>query len=384
MKKFFLLAFIGLGSFGGALAGTQTPLPGKLSPTAVKSANYPRIDDDRRAYFRIEAPGAANVTIDLAGNKMVMNRDEEGVWTLMTEPLTPGFHYYFVEVDGVSFLDPSSEAYQGYGRMAGAIEIPEEPGLGDYYTYNKDIPHGQIREIRYYSPSENRQRRAFVYTPAEYETEYDHRYPVLYLQHGMGEDERGWHIQGKMADIMDNLIASDKAKPMIVVMDYGNCAHPVGSVEGETMENFGESFTTILLNELIPFIDSNFRTLSDRNHRAMAGLSWGGHETFEITMRNLDKFSSIGAFSGALTFHKEGIDKAFEGVFRNPEEFNSKVDVLFFGMGTEEPMFENDKISHALTEGGINNIYFSSEGTGHEWLTWRRCLKEFAPLLFQQ
>lgn len=370
-------------AIGAAQLPSSAELPGRLSSTAVKGAQYPRTDSEGRAYFRIQAPDAADIKVDVAGKIYDMQKDGSGVWTAVTEPLAPGFHYYFLVVDGVSVLDPSSEGYYGYSRMAGGIEIPEDPAEAAYYTFRKDVPHGQVRELNYYSDLENARRRCYVYTPAEYETEPAKTYPVLYLQHGMGEDERGWHVQGKMADILDNLIAEGKCVPMIVVTDYGNCGHPLGSIPGETGENFGTSFYPIMLNELIPLIDTTFRTKADRRNRAMAGLSWGGHETFDITLRNLDKFGSIGAFSGALFDLPENIASAYEGVFANPEDFNSKVDVLFLGMGSEED-FGSDKISRELAENGIENVYFQSEGTAHEWLTWRRCLREFLPLLFQQ
>lgn len=353
-----------------------------VSSTTVKGSQYPQIDKDGRAYFKITAPEAQDIKIDLAGKIYNMTKGNEGEWSLVTEPLPVGFHYYFVVIDGLSVLDPQSEGYYGYSRVAGGIEVPENPEEAAYYTFNKDIPHGQVREVYYYSDIENAKRRCYVYTPAEYESNLEARYPVLYLQHGMGEDERGWHIQGKMADIMDNLIAGGQSVPMIVVMDYGNCGHPFGSVPGETMETFGTSFYPIMLEELIPMIDSTFRTKTDRENRAMAGLSWGGHETFDITLRNLDKFANIGAFSGALFDLPGNIKSAYDGVFSNPEEFNSKVKVLFLGMGTEED-FGSDKISRELTDLGINNIYYSSKDTAHEWLTWRRCLRQFAPLLFQ-
>lgn len=351
--------------------------------TNVPEASYPKVGTDRRAHFRIHAPEAKDVKVDICGHKYDMTRDNDGWWTATTAPLVVGFHYYFINVDGVSVIDPSSEAFYGCGRMAGGIEIPEDPKTAAYYTFNKDIPHGQVRECRYHSDIENAGRRCFVYTPAEYDKNPDRRYPVLYLQHGMGEDERGWHQQGRMADILDNQIAAGKCVPMIVVMDYGNCGYIFGARQGETRDEFGASFTPIMLNELIPFIDSNFRTLSDRDNRAMAGLSWGGHETFQTTLRNLDKFAHIGSFSGALFFLADGIDKAYDGIFKNADKFNSDVHTLFLGMGSEEG-FGSDKISKALKDAGINHTYYCSEGTHHEWLTWRRCLNEFLPLIFKQ
>lgn len=312
-----------------------------------------------------------------------MSRDSKGYWTVTTDPLVVGFHYYFALVDGVSVIDPSSEAFFGCGRMAGGIEIPESAADAAYYTYNPDIAHGQVRECLYNSGVEKAPRRCYVYTPAEYETSQDTRYPVLYLQHGMGEDERGWHQQGMMANILDNQIAYGKCRPMIVVMDYGNCGYIHGTRPGESRDEFGASFTPIMINDIIPFIDSTFRTLSDREHRAMAGLSWGGHQTLVTTLGNLDKFAHIGTFSGALFIDPSKITEVYGGVFADASSFNSKVKTLFLGKGSEEN-FASDKISEALTGAGIDNVYYESPGTHHEWLTWRRCLNEFLPLLFRK
>ncbi len=375
--KIALVALLALACFNNSAAEEFT------ASTNIPEAQYPKVDTGRRAHFRIHAPEAKDVKVDICGKKYDMTRDDTGYWDVVTDPLVVGFHYYFLVVDGVSVIDPASEAFYGCGRMAGGIEIPEDASAAAYYTFNKDIPHGQVRECRYFSEIENSERRCFVYTPAEYETNTDRRYPVLYLQHGMGEDERGWHQQGRMADILDNQIAGGKCVPMIVVMDYGNCGYIFGARPGETREEFGASFTPIMLNELIPYIDNNFRTLTDRDNRAMAGLSWGGHETLQTTLRNLDKFSHIGSFSGALFFLADGIGNAYDGVFADPGSFNRQVHTFFFGMGTEEG-FGSDRISKALTGAGINNTYYASPGTHHEWLTWRRCLNEFLPLIFRQ
>lgn len=365
------------------------PVMGQVVPegipaqTNVPEMKYPCVDSSSRATFRIKAPEANKVQVDICGKKWDMNRDSEGVWSVTTDPLIVGFHYYFINVDGVSVIDPATKTFFGCGKMAGGIEIPESEKDAAYYTFNKDIPHGQVRECKYYSDIEKAERRCFVYTPAQYDKDSKKSYPVLYLQHGMGEDETGWHEQGKMANIMDNQIAAGKCKPMIVVMDYGNCGHIFGSRQGETMKDFGASFTPILLQEIIPFIEGNFRTLKDRDNRAMAGLSWGGHETFQTTLYNLDKFSHIGAFSGALFFRGADIKSVYDGVFADAKGFNNKVHTLFLGMGSEEGMGSRG-ISDALTAAGIKNSYYESPGTHHEWLTWRRCLNEFLPLIFKQ
>ena len=345
-------------------------------------AEFPKVDDMRRASFRLRAPEAEWVQVDICGKKYPMEKDSEGVWTVTTEPLVVGFHFYFLLVDGVRVTDPSSDAFYGSGRIASGIEIPENPIDAAYYVFQKDIAHGQVRECQYFSETQDKVRRCFVYTPAEYEDSLSKEYPVLYLQHGMGEDERGWHQQGRMANIMDNGFASGHCKPMIVVMDYGDCGYFFGSKPGETREEFGASFEEVLLEDRIPYIERTFRVKTDWDNRAMAGLSWGGHQTFLITLNHLDRFSYIGAFSGALLKKPgEDIRQAYNGVFSDADIFNKRVHALFLSQGTEEQM-GCDKMSGLLDAAGIKHTYFSSKGTHHEWLTWRRSLNAFLPLLF--
>lgn len=380
MKRFLIHTLLSLTSL--SLFAVENPKEGTVASTNVPEAAYPCVAPDSRATFKISAPEAKDVKVDICGKKYDMVKDENGVWTGTTDPLVEGFHYYFLVIDGVSVIDPASETFYGCGKECSGIEIPESDEAAAYYTFNKDIPHGQVRECKYYSETEGKERRCFVYTPAEYEKNTAATYPVLYLQHGMGEDETGWSKQGMMANILDNAIASGKAVPMVVVMDNGNCSHIFGSRQGETMEQFGASFTPVLLNDLIPFIENTFRVKTDRENRAMAGLSWGGKETFDITLANLDKFSHIGSFSGALFFLRGGLENAYGGVFKDPKAFNDKVKVLFLSMGSEEN-FGAPNICKALSDAGINNVYYESPGTHHEWLTWRRSLNEFVPLLFK-
>lgn len=351
--------------------------------TNVPEARWPAVDAQGRCHFRLHAPEAKDVKVDICGRKYDMTRGDDGVWSAQTERLVEGFHYYFMLVDGVAVIDPATEAFYGCGRMAGGIEVPESEKEAAYYTFNPDVAHGQVRECRYYSPVSEGMRRCFVYTPASYETDHDRRYPVLYLQHGMGEDERGWAQQGRMADIMDNLMAAGRCEEMIVVMEYGECGYIHGARQGESRDEFGALFGKVMTADLIPWVDKTFRTKADRDNRAMAGLSWGGHETLDITLNNLDLFGHIGTFSGALFIDPARIGEVYGGVFGDAEKFNSQVRTFFLGMGSEE-RFGSDRIAEALTGAGINNVYYSSPGTHHEWLTWRRCLREFLPLIFKQ
>jgi enterochelin esterase-like enzyme len=363
----------------------QTLSESRPASSNVRGGVYPRITSDLRAIFQVKAPDAQKVQLQL-GKTFDMAKDEKGVWTITTDPLVPGFHYYFLIIDGVQVSDPSSESFFGYGKMSSAIEVPEE---GVSYYSLKDVAHGDVRQKWYFSKVTQAWRRCFVYCPPDYNNNLNKKYPVLYLQHGSGEDERGWSVQGKVDIIMDNLIAEGKAVPMIIVMDKGYATRPGDPAPVQGQQPSGPSaFEGVIIKDLIPFIDSNFRTFSDRDHRAMAGLSMGGMQTMQITLSNLDRFSYIGGFSGAGRFSGAGLDvkKDYNGVLADPVAFNKKVKLLWIGIGTAEPqnMFKAVNGFHlSLTGAGIKNVYYESPGTDHEWLTWRRSLNEFAPLLFK-
>lgn len=349
----------------------------------IVGAEYPRIGEDGRTYFRIYAPDAKKVEISFRGE---MKKEEDGFWTLISEgPEVVGFHYYQVIIDGVSVADPNGKPFFGMGKWVSGIEIPEKDV--NYYKPKKGVPQGVVGESWYYSDIRSEWRRSLVYTPAEYDKTPGKKYPVLYLQHGMGENETSWANQGKMNFIMDNLIAEGKATPMIVVMDNGNIENfrlLPGENPNEGRRKFGADFSAILLNEIIPHIESSYRVLADRENRAMAGLSWGGLQTFNITLNNIDKFSYIGGFSGAGQINADQLGTAYNGIFKDPKAFNEKVHVFFLGIGSEEHPERTKDLSEGLKKAGINNIYYESPGTAHEFLTWRRCLNEFAPLIFKQ
>ena len=360
----------------------EAPADAFIAETTVPGNEYPKIDKEGRAYFRISAPEARKVIVDICDKKYDMQPDGKGNFMAVTDPLVPGFHYYFMNIGGVNFIDPATETFFGCNRESGGIEIPEGPE-GDYYRPQQGVPAGQVRSIYYYSNEQKTWRHAMVYTPAGYDLKANikKRYPVLYLQHGMGEDETGWSKLGHMQHIMDNAIAAGKAVPMIVVMESGDIKAPFGP--GQSRDQYGNSFYPVLLNDLIPYIDANFRTKTDRENRAMAGLSWGGHQTFDIVLTNLDKFSYMGTFSGAIF----GLDlkTAYNGVFTNPEAFNKQIHYFLMCSGTEgmDKMFGTKKMVEDLNEMGINAHYSESTGTAHEWLTWRRGLNEFIPHLFK-
>jgi enterochelin esterase-like enzyme len=370
--------------------------------TNVPGADYPRVDSGSRAQFRLKAPDATKVKLNFwSGPKLDMEKQPDGFWTVTTPPLPPGLRYYTVIIDGAEVSDPSSYAFYGGSKDASMIEIPES---GATYYSAQQVPHGQVREVWYHSSVTGDWRHALVYTPPNYDEQAKVRYPVLYLQHGGGEDETGWIRQGHANFILDNLIASKTAKPMIIVMAYGyarRAGHvdpdltgkPFGSPEMmKAMQEMSQAFEDDMTQALIPFIDSTFRTVADRDHRAMAGLSMGGMQTFQVTFDHLELFSYIGGFSGAGGMsmmrgdQKLDMKTAFSGALADPAAFAKRVHLLWIGVGTEEPAMMHAgivKLHAALDDAKITHIFYESLGTAHEWQTWRRDLKDFAPRLFQ-
>ena len=384
MKRitFILMATLicGLASaqFAGVQRGQQPqPLPEGFKPASTNTflSPYPAVNaQTRQAMFRVVAKTAQNVQIDLGGKKYDMTKDTAGVWTCTSDPQVVGFHYYAVLIDGVAVMDRNTEAFFGSNWESSGIEIPEGPE-GDYYRFNKNIPHGQVRSIYYWSEINGLERHINVYVPAEYEQNPDKKYPVLYLVHGWGEDENGWSNQGHMANIMDGLIAVGKAVPMIVVMPSGDI-----KTNSDVRQASGD-VTKIYAENLIPYIDKTFRTYTDKQHRAMAGLSRGGMQTTMTVFANMDKFAWMGTFSGFFV-RGDDVVNAFNGVFKDPAAFDKQMNLLFISTGTEE---RNSKEQvEKLKAHGIKNIVFhESQGTAHEWLTWRRALNEFAPRIFK-
>jgi enterochelin esterase-like enzyme len=369
--------------------------------TNVWGAEYPRVDNEGRVEVRIKAPDATKVRVNFwSGPKLDMVKQPDGFWTVTTPPLVPGLHYYTLILDGAEVTDLGSHAFFGGGKHASAVEVPE-PG-STYYSI-QDVPHGQVREVWYHSKVTGTWRHALVYLPPGYDEETKTRYPVLYLQHGGGEDETGWIRQGRANFILDNLVADGSCKPMILVMAYGYArragapapdltGRPFSSPEWrKAMRDMMAAFDADVTEALIPFIDSTFRTIADRDHRAMAGLSMGGMQTFEVTLNHLDLFSHIGGFSGGLGGLMLGdqaldIKTVYDGVFADPAAFAKKVHLLWLGVGTKEPERMRAgllKLHASLEEANIAHVFYESPGTDHEWQTWRRDLKDFAPRLFR-
>lgn len=354
----------------------------------VPGNEYPKVSDDMRAIVRYTSKSAKKVQVQggegFAPQPVDMVNDGEGNWSVELKGLTPGFHYYWFLVDGVQVNDPASVAYFGYSRPTSGIYAAYP---GEDYMDAKDVPHGVVREQWYLSSVTGLWRRAYVYTPAGYDESTD-KYPVFYLLHGMGENERGWSLQGRMNFIMDNLIAEGKAVPMIVVMDcgYTDTMDPAtGAIKRSTDAG---SLGEIYFKDIIPMVEKNYRAKSDRESRAMAGLSMGGFQTMNIALSNIDKFAYIGGFSAALMMggrQQVDLKTAYNGAFADPAAFNKKVKLLWLGAGSGEKMFVDAAVNMGkqLSDMGVKVQLYVSDNTFHEWHTWSRCLKEFAPKLFR-
>ena len=417
---------------------TAVPIPAHPSPLNFPGVQYPRIEADSRVTFQFKAPNAQKVQVSIANVPYDMVKDDKGVWTYTSAPQAPGYHNYWMVVDGAVTLDPATNSYIGYGHMCNGFEVPEA-GVSFYDL--KDVPHGDIRIKNYFSKTSNSWRHIFVYTPPGYDSNLKTRYPVLYLQHGGGEDERVWTEMGHTNLILDNLLAEGKVKPMIVVMETSAVGAPpqagqggprpggpgagapgsgagaaggarpagAGAPRGGGLLNMapgGGAYGKLMTTDLIPWVDSNYRTIADKDHRAMAGLSMGGFMTASVTMSNLDKFSYIGLLSGgtAAGFGAGGpgspipmtatpqpaqldLKTIYNGAMADPAKFNKEVKVFFFSCGTEPPLENPEALKRhqeQLVAAGITNSYvYISPGTSHEWQTWRRSLYVFAPLLFR-
>ncbi len=365
----------------------------KAATSNQPGKQYPQINSERRARFRIVAPQAQNVRVNLRGT-IPLTKGQDGAWTGTSAVLDEGFHYYTITVDGAEVPDPNTLYFYGTGRWGSGLEVPARD---DEFYALKDVPHGQLRQQLYHSTVTGVWRRCFVYTPPDYETNQQTRYGVLYLQHGMDEDESGWGAQGKANLILDNLIAAKKAVPMIIVMDNGYATRadsgpqPTRGGAGAAGRGGGgnAAFEDVMIKDIIPMIDANYRTRADREHRAMAGLSMGGNQTCQITFHNLDRFAYIGAFSGTMNgLSADPLDPttAFNGIFKDGAALNRQIKFLFVGKGTKEPNPFPGSIGAfraMLDKAEVKFTYYESPDTAHEWLTWRRDLYQFAPVLFR-
>jgi len=371
MKKYAIIPVLAI-TIAGSQCFAQTSQPTIIEDFKPSTLNqpgndYPQVNSQGYARFRIEAPDAKSVKVSLGlGDRggTILKMAEDTTWIGTTEgPMDEGFHYYHLTIDGGVFNDPGALNFYGSTRWESGIEIPAHDK--DFYAL-KDVPHGDVLQILFPSKSTNTSRRAFVYTPPGYGKDQAIRYPVLYLQHGWGEDETAWSNQGHANLIMDNLIAEGKIKPFIIVMTYGM----TNEIKFGGLRNFDiKPFQTVLVDELIPYVDANFKTIADQEHRAMAGLSMGGMETKTITLNKPEVFSHFALLSGGTYAPEDIKDK-------------SKVKLIFLSCGSKENPDRVKNAAVALKDSGINAVSYISENTAHEFLTWRRSLYQLAPLLF--
>jgi enterochelin esterase family protein len=357
---------------------------------------YPEVNSQRRVRTILRAPNAQSVLLDIGGVRYPMVKGDDGVWTGVSNAQDEGFHYYQLNVDGVSVPDPGTQIFYGSSRWGSGVEIPASDQ--DFYSM-KDVPHGELREVHFFSKIANATLESYVYTPPGYD-KGSKRYPVLYLQHGAGEDEHGWGGQGHAGSIMDNLIAGGKAKPFLIVISNsylvtggagpgrggppaagrgpapaGQAAAPGGPGRGRGFVMTNTPFEHALIEEIIPFIDTNFRTLADQPHRALAGLSMGGAYTHGISLAHLDKFSHIGMFSGGSIAVSE---------IKDMSDFNKKVKLVFASYGSRENGASAKTNVDEMNNSGVKAVFYESPQTAHEWQSWRRSLHEFAQLLFSK
>ena len=402
MKRFFFFLAASL----CVCANAQVKEDFVPSPNNQPGKQYPMVNSERCVRVRVEAPEAQSVKLDIGGVKYDLVKGEDGAWIGESAPQDEGFHYYQLNIDGANVPDPSSLYYYGASRWGSGIDVPAADQ--DFYAV-KNVPQGQMREIYYWSEVNKAMRHIFVYTPAEYELNANKRYPVLYLQHGGGENEYGWPQQGHTAQIMDNLIAEGKALPMIIVMENGSWTMPrpamgQGGPQGQRPamgqrppqgqgqrprggfglpSGWADGFANTLIKDCIPYIDSHFRTIADNKHRAMAGLSMGGMQTKSITVAHPEVFSSLGIFSGGTitvddTKNNPVFAKGLQLVFVSFGSRELENRAPGFGDGTN-PQTETEE----LAKSGVNAHFYISPGTAHEWQSWRRALYQFAQLLFK-
>ena len=385
-KKFFSLLF-GFACFISTNGNAQLPQGSKPASTNIRANDCPCILPDNRVLFKVTAPNAAKVQVNI-GKLYDMQKDEKGIWAVTTDPQDAGFHYYSLVIDGFAAADPGSESFYGTGKMSSAIDIPEAGA--DFYTI-KDVPHGEIRSRNYFSKTMNSWRNVNIYTPPGYDNDIKKTYPVLYIQHGGGEDERGWAVQGKTNIILDNLIAEKKAVPMIVVIANGNVTRPGATTGGGYNDEAMAAFKEEIVGSVIPFVEKNYRVKPGAANRAISGLSMGGGQAFYTGLRNTDIFSHVGVFStglfgginrqpGAAAFDPE---TAIPGLLSKSQLFNSKLKVFYISVGEQDPRIEpTKKIIETFRSKGLN-VQFNSFPGGHEWQVWRKSLHDFAQKLFK-
>jgi enterochelin esterase family protein len=390
LSRILIVVFVG-GALGLGQVPSAPPPPGVPAPSNAPNAQYPRINPDSSVTFRIRADDAKSVRITTLG-PYEMVRGEDGFWTVTTKPLASGFYYYAVNVDGFTTTDPGSQAFFGYNRYGSAVEVPGPES--DFFAPH-DVPHGTVRQVWYYSKATGASgswRRVFVYTPPGYDDNRNTRYPVLYLQHGAGENETSWTNQGHANFILDNAIAAGKIKPMIIVNENGLPPAGVLSARGDAapgargrggamIGNRFAEFDAVVSKDLVPFIDRTFRTLARREQRALAGLSMGGAQTLRIGMNHPELFAWLGLFSPAIGNLDPATD--YDGKLADGAAINRSLRLLWIGIGREDSLFAGVKASHErLEQAGVKHVWAETDGA-HVWTVWRKYLVDFGSQLFR-
>ncbi|MCF8357887.1 MAG: esterase [Prolixibacteraceae bacterium] len=388
MKKVKLCITVAALVVSSTVFAQSTKVKEDFKPSEVNQPRkaFPQVNSRGCVRTQISAPEANMVQLDIGGVKYNMVKDASGVWTGESAPQDEGFHYYQLNIDGASVPDPGTKYFYGAGRWGSGIEIPAHDR--EIYAL-KDVPHGLVSELNYFSDITKAWRRCFVYTPPGYEANAGKSYPVLYLQHGSFEDETGWSQQGKANLILDNLIAKKKAEPMIIVMDNGYAFKPQTEQAVGNPTRPAMAFEEVMMQEIIPMIDARFRTLTNRESRAIAGLSMGANQTMRIAMNNLGHFAYYGGFSGTSNYPNSDeidVETFLNGAFKDGKKVDQQLKVLWLGMGTKEPEPFPGSIGafrKMLDKQGIEHVYYESPETAHEWQTWRRSLYQYAQLLFK-
>lgn len=336
----------------------------------------PEIQPGQRVVFRLRAPKAQEVSVagQWAANRAAMAKDSNGVWSVTAGPLEPGVYEYSFAVDGLMMIDPGNPAIKPMREPRTSIlHLPGQPALIHDF---QDVPHGTVREHTYRSRSLGRLRELAVYTPPGYDQHPDARFPTLYLQHGMGDNQATWVAHGKAHWILDNLMAQGRARPMVVVMMDGHALGFGSSASGFASNT--QAFESDLLENVLPFIEANYRVKTGAEHRGIVGLSMGGGQSLTIGLNHLDTFAWVGGFSSAPPA-REAVSAPFE----QPQAANQRLKLLWIGCGKDDFLLQrNEEFVALLNEKGLRHEWHLTEGN-HSWPVWRRYLAEFAPKLFQ-
>jgi enterochelin esterase-like enzyme len=374
------------------LAGAPAMVLGQGPPqgrprSAMGPIRSPEVQKDGRATFRFRAPNAKEVLLARDGSpRSAMQKDDQGIWSVTTEPLAPDLYPYSFVVDGVMLSDPSNPLVKPI-VMGGQQSIAHVPGPASLSWEVNDVPHGTLHRHSYRSAIAGEGREFVVYTPPGYDPAGKEEYPVLYLLHGITDDASAWTMAGRMHVILDNLIARGKARPMLVVNPLGyafpNVAEDLFRLfrDRAKQQESMEKFSATVLDEIIPRVEKDYRVAKDRNARAIVGLSMGGAQALNIGLNHPDRFGWVGSFSGAFVMYGDDYAKSFPNL---DAEAVSKARLVWLACGTEDFLIEpHRKFERWLKSKGVH--FTSTETPGaHTWMVWRRYLTDLAPLLFRE